>query len=110
MVKYNLKYTSKNNDGEDNHAFSLTQVGKTQPIVCTELAIEANKRGLKKFQNAAKKIKTKCHVVDSFKEAAKSGESKQLTLSLYDVFRIVRNILGVYISVYLLGTVNEYIT
>ena len=30
-------------------------------------------------------------------------------VTLYDVFRIVRNILGVYVSVYLLGSANKYI-
>ena len=44
-----------------------------------------------------------------------SGSQKQdisqetSSISLYDVFRVVRNIVGVYISVYILGSVNKYV-
>ena len=35
-------------------------------------------------------------------------EEKQREISLYDVFRIVRNVLGLYISVYILGKIDSY--
>ena len=39
----------------------------------------------------------------------KQQKQERRDISLYDVFRVVRNVLGVYISVYILGTVDKYI-
>lgn len=33
-----------------------------------------------------------------------------VSITLYDVFKIVRNIFGVYVSVYILGSVDKYIS
>jgi len=71
MVKYNLKYTGKQ-DG-DNHLLTLT-----------------------------KKESSK-------KPDMQQGSWEDSKVSLYDVFRVVRNILGVYVSVYILGRADKYL-
>ena len=48
-------------------------------------------------------------ILTRIKEENSSRQERTNPVTLYDVFRIIRNILGVYVSVYLLGSVNKYI-
>ena len=48
-------------------------------------------------------------ILTRIKQETPSRTEKTSPITLYDVFRIVRNILGVYVSVYLLGSANKYI-